>query len=80
VNGERERDRIRWHCRRGLLELDLLLERFVAQRLDTLSSDQVEVFRELLLYEDNDLLDLLMGRAEPLDAHVNGVLALVRTA
>jgi succinate dehydrogenase flavin-adding protein (antitoxin of CptAB toxin-antitoxin module) len=37
------------------------------------------VFRELLLYEDNDLLDLLMGRAEPLDSRVNGVLALLRS-
>lgn len=80
MDSERERDRIRWHCRRGLLELDLLLERFVALQLDRLSREQVEVFGELLLYEDNDLLDLVMARAEPLDARVNGVLALLRDA
>jgi antitoxin CptB len=78
VDLERDRDRIKWQCRRGLLELDLLLDRFVLHRLDTLDADQVEVFRELLEYEDNDLLDLLMGRAEPVNERLNGVLALLR--
>jgi antitoxin CptB len=80
VNSERERDRIKWHCRRGLLELDLLLQRFLTQTLDALNAEQVEVFRELLEYEDNDLLELLMGRAEPLDARLSGVLGLLRSA
>jgi antitoxin CptB len=80
VVSERERDRIRWHCRRGLLELDLLLERFVAQRLDTLNTSQIAVFKELLMYEDNDLLDLVMGRAEPLDTRLSGVLVMLRLA
>jgi antitoxin CptB len=77
---EREHDRIKWHCRRGLLELDLLLERFVAQRLDTLNAVQIEVFKELLQYEDNDLLDLLMGRAEPVNARLSGLLEILRAA
>jgi succinate dehydrogenase flavin-adding protein (antitoxin of CptAB toxin-antitoxin module) len=76
---ERDRDRIKWHCRRGLLELDLLLERFVARELDGLDAGQLEVFKELLEYEDNDLLDMVMGRAEPLDTRLNRVLGLLRT-
>jgi antitoxin CptB len=75
-----DRDRIKWHCRRGLLELDLLLERFVAQRLDTLSASEVDGFKELLAYEDNDLLDMVMGRAEPVNARLNGVLEILRAA
>ena len=71
-------DRIKWHCRRGLLELDLLLERFLAQRLDGLSEGQMAVFQELLAYEDNDLLDLVMGRAEPVNAQLSDVLTLMR--
>jgi antitoxin CptB len=71
-------DRIRWHCRRGLLELDLLLERFLARRLNELSESQMAVFQELLAYEDNDLLDLVMGRAEPVNAQLSDVLALMR--
>jgi antitoxin CptB len=77
---ERERDRIKWHCRRGLLELDLLLQRFLDTRFDTLNTGQVDVFKELLAYEDNDLLDMVMGRAEPVNTHLNGVLDILRAA
>ena len=77
---QRDRDRIRWHCRRGLLELDLVLERFVACHLDALSTSQTEVFKELLAYEDNDLLDMVMGRAEPVNTHLSAVLQMMRVA
>ncbi len=75
-----ERDRIIWNCRRGLLELDLILERFVSLHFDRLNAGQTEVFKELLAYEDNDLLDLLMGRAEPLDTRLTAVLEMMRAA
>ena len=75
-----ERDRIIWHCRRGLLELDLILERFVSLHFDRLNAGQTEVFKELLAYEDNDLLDMLMGRAEPLNTRLTSVLEMMREA
>ncbi len=78
ILSQRERDRIHWHCRRGLLELDLVLERFVARHLDTLNAGQTEVFKELLAYEDNDLLDMVMGRAEPLNESLAAVLEMMR--
>ena len=77
---ERDRDRIKWHCRRGLLELDLVLERFVTRHLDTLNAAQTEVFIELLAYEDNDLLDMVMGRAEPVNENLSAVLEMMRAA
>jgi succinate dehydrogenase flavin-adding protein (antitoxin of CptAB toxin-antitoxin module) len=77
---DRDRDRIKWHCRRGLLELDLVLERFVARYLDALNPGQTEVFKELLAYEDNDLLDMVMGRAEPVNQDLSVVLEMMRTA
>ena len=77
---ERERDRIKWDCRRGLLELDLLLERFLERGLDRLSAGEIDVFKELLAYEDNDLLDMVMGRAEPANARLSAVLEMMRTA
>ena len=76
---QRDRERIHWHCRRGMLELDLLLERFVSQHLDALDAAQTEVFKELLAYEDNDLLDMVMGRAEPLNAQLVAVLEMMRS-
>ena len=60
-----EHDRIRWRCRRGLLELDLVLERFLQRRFGGLDAEMVRRFDELLDQPDNDLLDLALGRAEP---------------
>ena len=59
-----QHDRIRWRCRRGLLELDLVLERFLANRFDGLDAETRTRFDELLDQPDNDLLDLALGRAE----------------
>ena len=59
-----EHDRIRWRCRRGLLELDLVLQRFLEHRFDRLDAEQRQRFDELLDEPDNDLLDLALGRRE----------------
>ena len=60
-----EFDRIRWRCRRGLLELDLVLKDFLERCFDGLDQDQRQMFDELLDQPDNDLLDLALGRSEP---------------
>ena len=73
------RHRVRWRCRRGLLELDLILERFLERHLDALDAAQHDALMELLEYPDNDLLDCVMGRAEPEDARLRGVLGMLRS-
>ena len=71
-------DRIRWNCRRGLLELDLILQGFLENHLEALTPDQLENFKELLDYPDNDLLDLVMGRAELCGQRCKPLLELMR--
>ena len=56
------------------------LERFSGRHLDALNAGQTEVFKELLAYEDNDLLDMIMGRAEPVNTRLSAVLEMMRTA
>jgi len=56
---------IRWRCRRGLLELDLLLRAFVDQHFQHLSHDDQEAFGRLLELPDPILLDILVNGAEP---------------
>ncbi len=58
-------DRIRWQCRRGLLELDLILNRFLDRDLAGLAPDQLELFKELLGVADTVLLAWVMGQEEP---------------
>jgi antitoxin CptB len=60
-----ELDRIRWRCRRGLLELDLVLAGFLERGYGRLDEGQRRLFDELLEQPDNDLLDLALGRREP---------------
>jgi antitoxin CptB len=58
-----ERRRLRWRARRGLLENDLLITRFLDRHEDRLSDEDVASFDLLLDLSDNELLDLLLERA-----------------
>jgi antitoxin CptB len=62
---ERGLSKLRWRCRRGLLENDLLIERFFDQYASSLSVRQADALGELMDLADNDLLDLLLRRREP---------------
>ena len=73
-----ELDRVRWSCRRGLLELDLVLERFVTEHYGRLTQREKDVFSELLKLPDNDLLDLAMGRADTTDPEYGDLIKLMR--
>ena len=65
--GERELSKLRWRCRRGLLENDLLIEKFFNQYASTLTVSQAKGLNDLMDLSDNDLLDLLLQRKEPAD-------------
>jgi antitoxin CptB len=57
--------RLRWRCRRGLLENDLIIERFFARHAATLTPSHAEGLQALMNLPDHDLLDLLLARSEP---------------
>jgi antitoxin CptB len=59
------RARLRWRARRGLLENDLIFERFFSRYEHDLSDADVGVLTQLLELSDNDLMDLLLARKEP---------------
>ncbi|HEX2547373.1 MAG TPA: succinate dehydrogenase assembly factor 2 [Ramlibacter sp.] len=61
---ERGLSKLRWRCRRGLLENDLLIERFFERYADALTVRQADALGELMNLADNDLLDLLLRRQE----------------
>ena len=60
---ERRLARLRWRCRRGMLENDLLLTRFLDRRGAALSEDDVAALDRLLDLPDGELWDVLCGRA-----------------
>jgi antitoxin CptB len=57
--------KLRWRCRRGLLENDLFVERFFARHEQSLTEAQAQGLMALMDLSDNDLLDLLLSRKEP---------------
>jgi antitoxin CptB len=59
------RRRLRWRARRGLLENDIMLTKFLDARESSLSEADVEGLDELLELTDNELMDLLLQRKEP---------------
>jgi antitoxin CptB len=79
-----ELNKLKWRCRRGLLENDLFIERFFRRHEETITVVQAAGLARLMDLPDNDLLDLLLARRAPegdLDrADVREVLALIRTA
>ncbi|MBK7613963.1 MAG: succinate dehydrogenase assembly factor 2 [Burkholderiales bacterium] len=56
--------RLKWRCRRGLLENDLFVQRFFHRHESTLTQAQVEGLQLLMDLADNDLLDLFLARKE----------------
>ncbi len=72
--------RIRWRCRRGLLENDLVLARFLDAHCEALTEEQVVMLDKLLALTDNELWDLIAGRAEPADGSVLPLLGELRSS
>jgi len=75
--------KLKWRCRRGLLENDLFITRFFERHESRLTIGQAQAMETLMDLSDNDLLDLLLQRKEPepawAGAEVAALLALMRT-
>jgi len=69
-----ELNRVKWNCRRGLLELDLVLEKYLR------NTPPDEHLAELLELSDNELLDIVMGRSDRYASHLSPTVARLRAA
>ena len=77
---ELDRNRLSWRCRRGMLELDLLLQGFMRRGYENLTDADKRVFVVLLEYPDAVLFDLLMGHSVSSDQEIGRVVEKIRTA
>ena len=75
-----EQSRIYWQCRRGMLELDLMLQPFVEKHYARLTARQRNALETLLTYPDQQLLDYLLGHGVPRDKDVADVAEQIRNA
>lgn len=74
--------RLRWRCRRGLLENDIFIDRFFERHGNSLTTPLVQGLLQLMDLADNDLLDLFLARKEPegdlVNHEVSQVLSMMR--
>ena len=69
-------DRLYWKCRRGLLELDIVLQRFIP----ILKDEDVQPLQALLDLPDNDLWDIIIGRSDGYDPQLKQTVERLRAA
>jgi len=72
------RERLRWHCRRALLELDLVFQRYWARVGDGIGEQDEAALERLLAMEDHDLWYLISGRTETGDPRLSGMVEQLR--
>ncbi len=75
-----EKARLRWRCRRGMREVELLLEDFLEKGYQGLEGREHEAFSRLLEYPDQQLMAYLYGRAVPADEEIKGIVTRIRAA
>ena len=76
---ERAIERLKWRSRRGLLELDLVFERYWKRVGIEMDREEAAALERLLALPDNDLLDLVMGRAQTPDASLRALVEKLRS-
>ena len=83
ISNDLQLRRLRWRARRGLLENDVLLTRFLDRYETQLNPEQIQALSVLLDQTDNELLDLLLARAQPTGSanipSVRALLALIQS-
>ena len=73
-------ERIRWRARRGLLELDIVLGRFIEAYYAQLDDAERQAFEVLLDMPDNPLWDMIAGRQEATHCEQRALLEKIRAA
>jgi antitoxin CptB len=74
-----ETRRLLWRCRRGMKELDILLERFARERYESAPVEQKRAFARLLELPDPDLADYFFGHATPDEPELARLTQLIAT-
>ena len=71
-----QHNRLKWKCRRGLLELDLVFEKF----LPRVEAVDLTALNEILELPDNDLWDIVAGRSDDYPPHLSEIVTRLRAA
>jgi antitoxin CptB len=73
-----EQRRLAWRCRRGMLELDIILQQFVREQFVSLTLAEMQVFDDMLALPDNDFWEKIRDKTPVADANLQQVLIKLR--
>jgi len=71
--------KLRWHCRRGMRELDVLMLRYLEDSFESAPAEEQQGFVDLLALEDPILFAYVVGREEPQDENLQKLVQKIRT-
>jgi antitoxin CptB len=74
-----KKSKLKWHCRRGMLELDLFFQKFLKNHLDTMTEQEFDAFETFLKNPDPDLYAWLMGYEQPTDQESLKIVATIQS-
>ena len=77
-SADKEIERLRWQCRRGLLELDCIFEDYLEQRYTSASEEEQRLFKDMLNQLDPDLQAWILLDAEPPTAELKKMVGILR--
>ena len=69
---------LNWQCKRGMLELDQILLKFLQDNYSNWSNNQKKEFYDLLMHNDADLFDWLLGKNLPVEFSIKNLILLIR--
>lgn len=75
---EQVNSQLRWRCRRGMLELDIILNNFINKKYTQLNDEEKEILDQMLDYPDQLLFDLFLGHMESSDNNVSRLVQTIR--
>jgi len=70
---------LRWRCRRGMLELDVFLQRFLEHGYLGLDTKEQQAFYRLLEFQDQELLEVLLQQSYPADQELHSIVEAIRS-
>ena len=71
---------LRWRCRRGIREMDLLLQAFIDKYFESLTAEEIATFEYLLEQPDPDIMDWIMGRTDPPSGSIKAIIDQINKA
>ena len=76
----KKKSRLLWRCRRGIKEMDIVLQNFIKDSYDELNNENKSAFSKLLEEQDLDILNWILGKDKPEDTELIEIIKKIRSS